>query len=406
MVDTGPRRVAAFTIAAALWACAAVAPGRTRPAAASVRPAPPARPLADVLEPIRAKHRLPALAAAVILDGRTAALAAVGVRKVGTDVKVTPGDAFHVGSCTKAMTATLVATLVGEGKLRWDTTLAAALPDLAAKMHPAYRKVTIRHVLAHRAGLIANWPPGKTFLDMHNLPGPPRRQRAAFAAMVLAQPPRAEPGAKYLYSNAGYGLAGAIAERLADKPWEQLMRERIFQPLGMKTAGFGAMGTPGKIDQPWQHRVRRGVRIPVPPGRLSDNPPVIGPGGTVHCSVGDWAKFVAAHLAGARGRKTPLNLPGEAFRTLHTPPFGGDYAPGWLVTERSWGGGRVLTHAGSNTMNFAVVWMAPKRNFAVLVATNEGGPTVPKACDEAAAALIRRFLPAPATAPARPGAAK
>jgi hypothetical protein len=61
---------------------------------------------------------------------------------------------------------------------------------------------------------------------------------------------------------------------------------------------------------------------------------------------------------------------------------------GWLVTERPWGGGRVLTHAGSNTMNYAVAWLAPRRDFAVLAATNLGGNKAASACDEAAAALI------------------
>ncbi len=67
---------------------------------------------------------------------------------------------------------------------------------------------------------------------------------------------------------------------------------------------------------------------------------------------------------------------------------------GWAAAQRGWAGGTALTHAGSNTMNFAVVWMAPKRNFAVLVATNQGGDVAPQACDEAAGMLIRRFLPA------------
>ena len=64
----------------------------------------------------------------------------------------------------------------------------------------------------------------------------------------------------------------------------------------------------------------------------------------------------------------------------------------WIVTERGWGGGRVLTHAGSNTMNFAVVWAAPLKEFAVVIATNQAGGETPNACDEAAGAVIRRFL--------------
>jgi hypothetical protein len=94
---------------------------------------------------------------------------------------------------------------------------------------------------------------------------------------------------------------------------------------------------------------------------------------------------------GARGGEKALLKP-DIYRILQTPPFGGDYALGWVVVEREWGGGKVLTHAGSNTMNLAVAWVAPLRDFAVLVVTNQGGPAAVKACDEAASALINLYL--------------
>ncbi len=83
----------------------------------------------------------------------------------------------------------------------------------------------------------------------------------------------------------------------------------------------------------------------------------------------------------------------ETFRKLHTP-FASDseYALGWVATERSWGGGTVLTHAGSNTMFYAVIWIAPEKNFAVVVCTNAGGDTAEKATDTTASALIRQYL--------------
>ena len=353
---------------------------------------PSLRNAEDVLEPIRKRHNLPALAAGVLIDGRLAALGATGVRKAGTDVPVTRNDAFHIGSCTKAMTATLLAILVDQGKLRWQTTLADALGKAAPQMHPAYRKVTVRHLLSHRAGIVPNSPPGKSFGEFFHLPGTHVQQRLAYVRQILQAPPQAKPGEKYIYSNAGYAIAGAIAERVTGTPWQELMRKRIFEPLGMKTAGFGAMGTPGKIDQPWQHVLTDGKHQPIGPGQMSDNPVVIGPAGRVHCSMADWAKFVAAHLNGPKGRPCPLKLKTETWRMLHKPAFGGSYALGWVVAARDWGGGDVLTHAGSNTMNYAVVWMAPQRDFAVLVATNQGPKPAPKACDEAAATLIRQFL--------------
>src|SRR5678816_3095490 len=93
------------------------------------------------------------LAAAVLRGERINAQGAAGVRKRGTAERITLNDRFHLGSCTKAMTATLVAMLVEDGKLNWTTTLRELFGDTLTPMHPAWEKVTLRQVLAHRAGL-------------------------------------------------------------------------------------------------------------------------------------------------------------------------------------------------------------------------------------------------------------
>lgn len=349
------------------------------------------RDLKQLLEPIREKHDLPALAGAVVTSKGLQAVGVVGARKYGADAPAEINDQFHLGSDTKAMTATLLATFVEEGKLSWDRTLEQVFPELASSMDPAYRKVTVEQMLAHRAGFTdASWPQGKTFTDMYELPGSPREQRLAYVKMILREPPINEPGKQYHYSNRSYAVAGVIAEKIANMPWEELMQKRIFGPLKMSTCGFGAMGTPGRIDEPWQHRVAGTRHQPVEPGPRSDNPPVIGPAGTVHCSIGDWAKFIQAHLRGERGESGLLKP--ETFKHLHTSPYG-DYGFGWLLVQRPWADGLALNHAGSNTMNFAIVWMAPKKDFAVLVMTNQAdqGSETFTACDEVEAALIQEF---------------
>src|SRR2546425_5420679 len=93
------------------------------------------------------------MAAAVLRGERIIAQGAAGVRKSGTAERITLDDQFRLGSCTKAMTATLVAMLVEEGKLNWTTTLGELFADTVKPMHPAWEKVTLRQVLAHRAGL-------------------------------------------------------------------------------------------------------------------------------------------------------------------------------------------------------------------------------------------------------------
>jgi CubicO group peptidase (beta-lactamase class C family) len=334
------------------------------------------------------------MAACVIARGATVHRGAVGVRKHGDPQAVTVEDRFHLGSCTKAMTAVLVAMMIEEGKARWDSRLDEMLPDTPS-MHADLRAVTLDHLLAHRSGLSPTLHPRPASLaalvEARRSTAASRQARAQFVAGALAAKPAAAPGAQYLYCNAGYIVLGAIVERLTDTPWEDLMRQRLFGPLGMATAGFGAMGEPGKVDQPWQHRDQAGKRTPIGPGPLSDNPPELGPAGTAHSSVGDWARFIAAVLDGAANRAKLLKR--ATWRRLLTPQFGGNYAGGWLTTKRDWGG-HVLNHAGSNTMSFCVAWLAPERRYAVAVMANLGGDTAARACDEAAGALIGRFPPA------------
>jgi len=336
--------------------------------------------LNDLLEPIRLARQLPGLAGAVVTGKGLEAIGAAGVRKAGTDIAVTAGDEWHIGSDTKAMTAAMIGRLVERGKLRWETTVGEVFPELAASMSPALQKVTLLHLLSHRSGLPANMPWG-----LIPRTGATRDQRLAVMKSVASLKLLTDPGAKYLYSNLGYVVAGAMAERAADASWEDLMKSLLFGPLGMAGAGFGGVGTPGQVDQPWPHG-EDGKPVEKN-GPDVDNPPVLGPAGTVHLPLADWAKFVADMLRGLGGEKALLE-PGT-YEKLRTPPFGGDYALGWLTVEREWGGGIVLNHNGSNAMNIATVWIAPARDFAVLVVCNQGGQVAFKACDEAASKLIQ-----------------
>ena len=118
----------------------------------------------------------------------------------------------------------------------------------------------------------------------------------------------------------------------------------------MRSAGFGAMGTPGRIDAPWQHRKDGDKLIPIEPGPFSDNPPFITPAGRVHCSMADWAKYIQCILAAARGEEGLLPA-SASVQQLKEPPFGGNYALGWGLHERPWAGGKALSHAGSNGGN-------------------------------------------------------
>jgi CubicO group peptidase (beta-lactamase class C family) len=333
----------------------------------------------DLLKPIRQKFNLPAMAAAVVTSDGVKLVGAVGVRKRGTEIPVTLDDLWHLGSDGKIMTSTLIARLVERGQLRWDITMAEVFPELAPGMHPDFRHVTLLELLSHHAGLPANLDLG----DYSGTDAPRLRLRAV--REELAKPPQTKPGSAYLYSNLGYILAAAVVEKTTGKAWEEIIAREIFQPLRMNSAGFGGTGTPGKIDQPWPH-TEDGEPV-AENGPAMDNPPVMGPAGRIHCTIRDWARFVQDQLRGARGESALLKP--ESYQTLQTPPFGGDYALGWMVVSRSWGGGKVFNHGGDNTMNFANVWVAPKKDFAILVCVNQSGDRAFQASDQAVGALIK-----------------
>ena len=383
-----PLQLVAFAaVVAALTGCASghehQAP-RPRPNAESA--APPPADISDRLEPIRQKHSVPALAVAVIQKDRLVALGAVGVRKHASPETVTTADRFHLGSDTKAMTATMLAMLVEQGRLRWDTTLAEAFPDLRETMHPDYRAVTLEQLLQHRGGTPADLTRDGLWARLCKREGTPREQRELLAKTVLSWPSAKPPGTEFLYSNAGYAIAGVMAERASGEAWEDLMRQMLFEPLGMASAGFGAPGMPGVIDEPRGHAVGWLLTTPMEPGPAADNPPAIGPAGIVHCSLPDWAKFIRAHLRGERGGSGLLKP--ESFGRLHTPPPSCDYALCWGVMESA-AEGRCLSHAGSNTMWFVRAWLALDRDYAVLVATNIGGTAGERATGDAISELIR-----------------
>jgi len=109
--------------------------------------------LRQTLASARAKHPVPAIAALIMKDGRVVAEAAVGVRALGRPEPVSMDDRWHLGSDTKAFTSTMIARLVEQGIMGFDDTLAASFPGFAAEMDPEYRKVTVRQLLSHTAGL-------------------------------------------------------------------------------------------------------------------------------------------------------------------------------------------------------------------------------------------------------------
>lgn len=356
----------------------------------------PIQDLAGLLEPIRASNKVPAVACAVILSNRIVALGAVGLRKAGiTNAPVTLPDKWHHGSLTKSMTATLAAMLVQEGRISWTTTLAEVFPAFASKMHSQWRGVTLEWLCSNRSGATGDLGPSGISTKIWNFTGTPLDGRRLLLESLTVLAPKTTPGTTYEYSNAGFAIAGHMLETVAGTPWEDLMTQRLFAPLGMTSAGFGVPATPRYIDHPWGHQLSGGNPLPIEPGPTSDNPPAIAPAGMVHCSLVDLANYVRFHVEGHR-QGHPL-LTRESFTKLHTAvPNNANYAYGWNAVDRSWAQGLALNHAGSNTQWYSVIWMAPNIEFGVValcnLATSSGANPGQVATDQIVTKIIQTFL--------------
>jgi CubicO group peptidase (beta-lactamase class C family) len=311
------------------------------------------------LEEVRAKLGLPALASAMWRDGKLLEIGAVGVRKLGEPTPVTTKDQWHLGSNTKAMTATLVGIFVDRGKLKWDDTLATLFPDW--KIDPGYAKVTLDQLLHHEAGLPAH-PPDDIWAQAWKDGNAPDA-RTKFAKAMLARPPAQAPGT-FTYSNEGYMIAGSALERITGQPWEQLIKTELFDKLDMKSCGFGAPGSKDTLDQPRGHDAGD---TPIEPGPAADNPPSVGPAGTVHCSLEDYGKFLNLHALGTPALVTPATL-----QHLHEPSATGHYAGGWGILPSP--NGPLFMHSGTNTMWHVTAMWSPKTKVSFVIATNKMEP--------------------------------
>jgi CubicO group peptidase (beta-lactamase class C family) len=359
----------------------------------------------DILQPLLKDYQLPSIAAVVISNGQIVAQGAVGERKAGDSTSVTINDQYLLGSCTKAMTATIMGMLVQQGKLKWTNTMGEIFPEMKAEMLPKYRDVTILELLSHHAGLPSNAvtsiPPGTTKEYWQNLNEPVVQQRYEYTKDFLCQPDSAvvdalpAPGTTFLYSNVGYCIAAAVEEKVTGKSWEDLMTNMLFKPLGMTTAGFGPMADGVQVNQPWESEYVSGQIVPVPPDFVSKAfAQIISPAGYVHLSVLDWAKFITMQMEAENGGSTLLTP--ETAKVLHTPPFDtvNGYALGWFVQQDYlFTDSTVLTHGGDTELDHADVWMSIKDNFAVLVTTNVDAANAQEATQYVIDTLIPKFLP-------------
>lgn len=343
----------------------------------------------NLLEYLRALVRKGDLPAAAAATSHCSLLsfysATAGVRRRWGSRNATALDFWHLGSNTKSMTATVLAMLIQDGLLGWDSTLGELLPDI--KMLPQYITVNISDLTSHHSGLTDDHI---TSVLARSYAWNATEGRQQVSTVALAHPSTSTRG-NFSYSNVNYVLGGLVIDRLAGTTAEQAFVDRIFTPLALKDPGFGPLpeGSFSTTCQPWPHLAfsRRFGRLfgAIPffgMVKYRDSPPALNTAGRVHMRMWQYVAYLSEILSGAQGREMrQLGLTTENAETLNTPVGIPDASGcrrtfgGWRRCEDDDNRGFVLMHDGSNTRYYAHAVVDPAANRTYAAFTNRGDDT-------------------------------
>ena len=308
--------------------------------------------------------QVPGMAVAVVQEDRVVYSKGFGVKEIGKQESVDPHTRFQVGSTSKAFTATLVASLVDEGKLGWKDRVVTHLPDFAMADPWVTKEFQVRDLMAQHSGMK---PYAGDILAMIGY----RREDIVRSTAHIA--PVYSFRSEFSYVNNLWVTAAAVVEAKTGKSWEQNLQERIFDPLGM-TESSASQEALFKSGNAATFHVLDGEKVK-PIARdwpLFDWPYVYGPAGGINSNVLDMARWVRMQLAeGSFEGKTVVGK--ENLATTHepqTPIAGGKnaYCLGWVKSE--YDPCPLVWHNGATTGSGTLVMMAPRLDLGIIILSN------------------------------------
>ena len=337
--------------------------------------------------------KVPGLAIAIVRNDSIVLMKGYGTRTMGKSEAVDEHTIFAIGSASKAFTATLVAMMVDAGQMRWDDPATKYLPEL--QMYDPYvsRELTVRDLLTHRSGLARGdmvW-----FAGGYDRDEVLRRVRFLQPSWSMRQ--------RFGYQNIMYLAAGQAVARVGGKSWDDLLRERILEPLGMTETISSTLPLTSRSNVATPHADVSDTLHTVPWHNI-DN---AGPAGSINSNVSDMIKWVRFQLASGQVNGKPLIKPAvlaETHSAQMVIPISADtkafnpfthlnsYGMGWFLDDYR---GRGLDHHGGNIDGMsALVALMPEENIGVVILTNANSSPVPSI-------VLYRALDALLGAPAR-----
>lgn len=325
---------------------------------------------AEYVEEKRQAWKVPGIAVAAVKDGEVIFSQGFGQRSVKDNLPVTPETIFAIGSSSKAFTAASVAIGVDDGKLDWDKPVQDYLPTFKMKDPFASARMSPRDLLCHRSGL------PRHDLGWYNSAA---SRQELFDRLRYLEPSR-DFRTHFQYQNWMYMTAGYLAGIVQGVEWEDVVRERIFKPLGMTHSQFSVDESQATSDFALPYDEKAGEIKEIPFRNIT----TIGPAGSINSNLVDMIKWVQLQLdLGKVGEQVIISE--TNIKQLHAPqmicndPLWGEYfgspvvsyGMGWFMNSFR---DQFLIHHGGNIDGFsALVSFMPGQNAGMVALTNLNG---------------------------------
>lgn len=322
--------------------------------------------------------KVPGIAVGIIQDGKVILAQGYGYRDMEKKLPVTDRTLFAIGSTSKAFTAFIMGTLVDEGKVEWDQPVRTYLPDF--KMFDPYvtEHMTPRDLLIHDSGL-----PRYDIIWY----GADRNMDDLYKSLQYLEPTKGFR-TTFQYQNLMYMTAGYLEAKIAGTSWQNLVKQRIMNPIGMKNSNFSVIESQKADDYALPYDEENGKIIPIPFYTKVEN---LAPAGAINSNIDDMLLWVKLNLqSGKWGDKQLINAP--TLKMIHSPQMvltGGsasrlaekydelsfaNYGMGWFIQLYQ---GKMILHHGGNIDGFsAYVTFMPKTNSGIVILTNKNNTLI------------------------------
>ena len=337
--------------------------------AAAPLPAQALSGLEGYIERTMREWGIPGVAVAVVQGDSLIYAKGFGVHRLGGATTVTPQTVFAIGSMSKSFTAAALGTLVDEGRIGWDDPVVARLPGFAMADPAVTAEITIRDLLSHRTGL-----PGENLVFWGS-----GLSRAEVVRRLRYLPLRSRPRTEFEYQNLGFITAGEVIAAVTGQSWDDAVRQRIFTPLGMVSAGTRLADLERLPDVATPHAKLDGRVQPIPWLDLANG----GAAGSITANVLDMAKYARMQLRQGRfGERRVFSdsvarqmhagamiIPLKSFFGLLSPDAQLiQYGLGWILQD--YHGRLIVSHGGQTDGMHGNLALLPAFDIGVVVLTN------------------------------------